>query len=136
MRRLEYLLIAAFLLLAGCSSPRPPSTVVPEAEQPTYTEVGLASWYGPDHQGKLTASGERFDMGHMTAAHRSLPFNTIARVTNLSNGQSVKVRINDRGPYLRTRIIDLSSAAARSLDVHDDGLVRVRLEVYPSDQRR
>jgi rare lipoprotein A len=136
MRRAENFLIASIFILAGCSSSPPPISTQPVAEQPTFNQVGVASWYGPDHQGKSTANGEQFDTAKLTAAHRSLPFDTIARVTNLSNGESVQVRINDRGPFVRGRIIDLSSAAARALGSREDGLVRVRLEVYQSDQRQ
>lgn len=127
---------ALLAALAGCAAPPPPPPARPAPEQPIFSEVGLASWYGPDHQGKRTASGERFDTHKMTAAHRSLAFGTIARVTNLDTGQMAKVRINDRGPYVKDRILDLSSAAARLLDGHEDGVIHVRIEVFPSDQPR
>lgn len=91
--------------------------------------VGLASWYGGKHHGGPTASGERFNMRDLTAAHRRLSFGTRVRVTNLRNGKSVTVRINDRGPYSRGRIIDLSWAAAREIDMIEAGVVKVRLEV-------
>jgi rare lipoprotein A len=91
--------------------------------------IGLATWYGGKHHGGPTASGERFNMRDLTAAHRRLPFGTRVRVTNLRNGKSVTVRINDRGPYGRGRIIDLSWAAAREIDMIEAGVVRVRLEV-------
>lgn len=116
------------LLLVGCAAPR--------GGQASFTEQGLASWYGKVHQGRRTANGERFDMRAMTAAHRTLPFNTVLRVTNLDNGRTVKVRINDRGPYVRWRIIDLSAAAATQLGMHEDGVATVRLEVFPADQPR
>lgn len=89
----------------------------------------MASWYGPWHQGRRTASGERFNSNAMTAAHRSLPLGTIVSVTNLGNHRSVRVRINDRGPYVDGRIIDLSAAAARRLGMQKDGIARVRIEV-------
>ncbi len=89
---------------------------------------GLASWYGRQFHGRRTASGERYDMNKLTAAHRSLPFNTKVRVTNLENGRSIIVRINDRGPSIRNRIIDVSRAAARRLDFEQQGIVRVRIE--------
>jgi rare lipoprotein A len=92
-------------------------------------EVGLASWYGAFHQGLLTASGETYDMGRLTAAHRTLPLGTRLRVTNLDNGRIVRVRVNDRGPYVPGRIVDLSCAAARLLDMVDRGIALVRLEV-------
>jgi len=92
-----------------------------------YETVGVASSYGPERQGRETSSGELFDWHRLTAAHRTLPFGSIVRVTNLANGRSVQVRINDRGPGWRSRIIDLSDGAARRL--HFDGLTRVRLVV-------
>jgi len=98
---------------------------------PDGLERGMATWYGERHQGGQTASGERFDMNAMTAAHKSLRMNTRVRVTNLKNGRQVVVRINDRGPYGRGRIIDLSRAAARSLDMIGDGVVPVTVEVLP-----
>jgi rare lipoprotein A len=92
-------------------------------------EVGMASWYGSRHHGKQTASGQPFNQYALTAAHPKLPFGTQVRVTNLSNGKEVIVRINDRGPYKGGRIIDLSRAAARRLDMEVDGISRVRIEV-------
>lgn len=94
-----------------------------------HTERGNASWYGDKFHGKRTASGEIFDENALTASHRTLPFGTIIRVTNLKNGKSVKVRINDRGPSVRGRITDVSKAAARELDMVRDGVVPVRIEV-------
>ena len=90
-------------------------------------QVGTASWYGPGFHGKKTASGNRFNQNALTAAHRSLPFGTKARVTNLRNGKKVVVQINDRGPHRRGRIIDLSRAAAQQLSIH--GAAQVRVEV-------
>jgi rare lipoprotein A len=92
-------------------------------------EEGLATWYGRDHHGGPTASGERFDMHAMTAAHKTLRMGTRVRVVNLRNGRSVVVRINDRGPYARGRIIDVSQAAARELGMIEAGVVPVRVEV-------
>jgi rare lipoprotein A len=93
------------------------------------TQNGLASWYGAE-QGHQTSSGERFNPRDLTAAHRRLPFNSIVRVTNLSNGLSVDVRINDRGPWgYSSRIVDVSSAAADILQMKKSGLVPVKLEV-------
>src|SRR5262245_42666442 len=92
-------------------------------------EVGIASFYGRAHDGRRTASGEVFDMNQMTAAHRTLPFGTRVRVTNLANGRETVVRINDRGPFRRGRIIDLSYAAARKLGFVGRGLAKVRVEV-------
>jgi len=91
--------------------------------------VGEASWYGPTFHGKTTANGERYNMLGMTAAHLTLPFNTLVRVTNLENGFSAVVRINDRGPFLKKRILDLSYKAARALGANGPGVIRVRIEV-------
>jgi rare lipoprotein A len=113
------------------SPPLPPPT--PEAEQPFFTQQGIASFYGKAHQGKRTATGERFDMRDFTAAHPTLAFGTVVRVTNLRNGMRVKVRINDRGPHIKGRVIDLSASAARALGIRD-GLARVSVEAFPSDQ--
>lgn len=95
---------------------------------PEFVQEGVASWYGPGFQGRKTANGERFNTNEMTAAHKSLPFNTLVRVTNLSNGVSTVVRINDRGPFIRGRIIDLSKAAKNELQM--GGLASVKLELY------
>lgn len=96
-------------------------------EQPDYDETGIASWYGPTFYGHRTANGEKYDGTAFTAAHRTLPMPVNARVTNLDNGKSIVVRINDRGPYAKGRIIDLSEAAARALDVIRTGTARVRV---------
>ncbi len=103
-----------------------------------YDERGLASWYGKDFDGKRTSSGEPFDMYGLTAAHRTLPIPTYVRVTNLSNGRSVIVRVNDRGPFSRTRerIIDLSYAAALKLDMIRDGTATVRVQAVKPWQTR
>jgi rare lipoprotein A len=90
---------------------------------------GEASWYGPGFQGKKTANGERFNMYSMTAAHKTLPFNTIVEVTDLDTGKKIKVRINDRGPYAKGRIIDLSKKAAEKLGVLKKGHARVKLRI-------
>jgi rare lipoprotein A len=102
--------------------PGPP----PTAKGP---EVGLASWYGDYHHGQRTASGEVFDMRQLTAAHRTLPLGTRLRVTNLQNGRMVRVRVNDRGPYVPGRILDLSREAAWVLGMEERGVVPVRLDV-------
>ena len=94
-----------------------------------WTERGEASWYGHPFHGQRTASGERYDMHMMTAAHRELPMGTVVEVTNLQNDRRVQVRINDRGPHVKERVIDLSYAAARELQFIDQGTTRVRLEV-------
>jgi len=121
-RRLIPALILFFLAaspLVGCA--------------PRYTETGMASWYGPGFAGRPTASGERFVPSQRTAAHRTLPFGTVVRVTRLDSGRKVVVRINDRGPFVEGRIIDLSRGAARRLSMLRDGVVEVRIEVkrYP-----
>ena len=90
--------------------------------------IGSASWYGPGFNGKKTASGDIFDESKFTAAHKTLPLGTRARVTNLNNGKSVSVQINDRGPYAGDRIIDLSKAAARALEMIDHGVIDVIVE--------
>jgi rare lipoprotein A len=101
-------------------------------KSPPY-QVGVASWYGEQFQGKETASGEPFNMEDFTAAHPTLPLGTYVKVTNLRNSRSVVVRINDRGPVVDGRIIDLSYNAARSLGFKDNGLQRVRLDlVHPT----
>ncbi len=93
------------------------------------TMEGIASYYGSEFHGRRTSNGESFDKDAMTAAHRTYPFNTILRVTNLSNGMEVDVRVNDRGPVKPERIIDLTYGAAKEIDMVRDGLVRVRVEV-------
>lgn len=92
-------------------------------------QIGTASWYGEDFDGKPTASGEDFDMHDLTAAHPTLPLGSYVRVTNLHNGRAVVVKVNDRGPVVAGRIIDLSYAAAQVLQFHDRGLQRVRLDL-------
>ena len=122
--KLRWFLLAAIPLLAfgaGCSAtPKTP----PES---TYQATGLASYYGKKFHGRHTASGERFNMHAMTATHRHLKFGAKVKVTNLKNGKSVVVRINDRGPFIKGRIIDLSYAAAGKLGMLTDGITRVRL---------
>ncbi|MBN1835560.1 MAG: septal ring lytic transglycosylase RlpA family protein [Spirochaetales bacterium] len=97
-------------------------------------EEGLASWYGGKFQGRKTASGEVFDTNLLTAAHKTLPFGTLVRVTNLETEQSTIVRINDRGPFVAGRIIDLSRAAAAAIGMAGSGVARVRVEVVPPGQ--
>ena len=96
--------------------------------QPRYNKVGTASWYGPKFHGKLTANGEKYDMNGMTAAHKTLPLNSMVLVTNVENGKFLKVRINDRGPFVGDRIIDLSKAAASQLGLFNSGLGKVRVQ--------
>ena len=99
-----------------------------EPSPTTHVQVGVASWYGKYFHGRLTASGEIYDMYQPTAAHLTAPLGTYALVTNLENGQSVRVRINDRGPYKRPRILDLSYEAARQIDMVRPGLGRVQID--------
>ena len=107
---------------------RPPDS---EDESEPFEQFGLASWYGQWHHGRRTASGEPFDMFKLTAAHRSLPLGTMVRVTNLDNGRSVDVTINDRGPYVGNRVIDLSRQAARVLAMEKVGIAPVMIEAPP-----
>jgi rare lipoprotein A len=131
-RALKALLVAVVFFISGCtgSYPRFKSTALPAARAVTSNEFeGLASYYAEDFHGRKTANGEVYDMNAMTAAHRSLPFNTLVKVINRENGKSVTVRINDRGPFKDDRIIDLSLAAAEKLGIMVNGTARVTLEV-------
>jgi rare lipoprotein A len=123
----------ALALLSGCGrGSRKSAAHVPNPPQPARTgstETGVASWYGHPYHGRPTASGEIYDMENLTAAHRTLPFQTWLDVTNLSNGKHVEVRVTDRGPFVDGRIIDLSRAAAREIDMLGTGTARVRLKV-------
>jgi rare lipoprotein A len=107
---------------------KPPIQKTP-AVQAKLSQIGEASWYGAQHQGRPTASGEIFDQRLFTAAHRTLPFGSKIKVTNLANGKSVEVKINDRGPFAEDRIIDLSQAAAKALEILQSGKATVRLEL-------
>ncbi len=128
-------LICALAALSGCSSdragndnqqkPQANESVAPKA---TRKEVGEASWYGPGFHGQETASGETFDQKALTAAHPSLPLGSKAKVTNLENGKSVEVIINDRGPDAKGRAIDLSGGAANKLDMKEQGTAQVKIE--------
>jgi len=104
----------------------------PLASAAGYDQTGIASWYGRDFHGRKTANGERYDMHALSAAHKTLPLPTLVRVTNLENGRSVVVRVNDRGPFARNRLIDLSYAAARSLGFVNKGTARVRVQTLDS----
>jgi len=102
-------------------------------EEFNHTETGVASWYGPGFHAKSTANGETYDQSDRTAAHRTLQMPSVVRVTNLENGLSTTVRINDRGPFARSRIIDLSNTAAKELDMTRNGTARVRIDQLPSE---
>ncbi|HEX4862260.1 MAG TPA: septal ring lytic transglycosylase RlpA family protein [Rhizomicrobium sp.] len=142
--------IALAVLTAGCATQPPPSTYTRPPvtstgqykvgnpyqidgtwyyprEQPDYDETGIASWYGPTFYGHQTANGEIYNAGDLTAAHRTLPMPVNVRVTNLDNGKSVVLRINDRGPYAKGRIIDVSEQAAKLLGFYGQGTARVRV---------
>ena len=125
-------IILVSLLLAGCTaSPRFTSEKFSDEMNDTHLlmQEGVASYYADEFNGRQTSNGETYDMYEMTAAHQTLPFNTRVRVTNIENGKTVVVRINDRGPFKDERIIDLSLAAAKSLELIGSGTARVRLEV-------
>jgi rare lipoprotein A len=118
--------LLAVVLLVSCSprsSRRPAGKVV-------FRQEGIASWYGGKFHGRLTASGERYNKYGISAAHRTLPLGTVVRVTHIGNGRKLTVRINDRGPFVEGRIIDLSLGAARKLDMVKEGIARVTLEAY------
>lgn len=105
------------------------SAVITKKNSPLFLEEGVASWYGPNFHGKKTANGETYNMNEITAAHRTLAFNSLVRVTNTANGKSVDVRINDRGPYAKERIIDVSKKAAEELGMIQSGTATIRLEL-------
>src|SRR6058998_168327 len=124
-------MVAAALAVSGCSfvrAPSPPPVV-------DGVQIGVASWYGPGFHGNRTANGEIYDQYELTAAHPSLPLGTRVMVTNLANGRSVDVRINDRGPFVDGRAIDLSYAAARTIRMVGPGTARVRIEVLATSTR-
>lgn len=114
------------------STSSPSISAIPPNAPAIFTEIGIASWYGPPYHNRKAANGEIFDMNQLTAAHKTLPLNSVARITNLANNRSVTVRINDRGPFVGDRMVDLSLAAAREIGVWRTGLARVKLEVLQS----
>lgn len=164
MKRCFLLLIPLFIL-AGCSSTGTPEigNLSPQAqavvikqyggiykvgnpyqimgrwyypkEDYDYSEVGMASWYGDDFHAKKTANGEKYDMNTLTAAHRTLPLPSIVKVTNLENGRSLVVRVNDRGPYAKERIIDLSKRAAGLLGYQTKGITKVKVEIMEKESK-
>jgi rare lipoprotein A len=121
---------AAVIALAGllAASPTGQGSQFPDTV-PEWVQQGRVSWYGPGFHGRRTANGEVFDTHELTMAHRSLPMGTSVRVTNLENGRSVVLRVNDRGPYVRGRVADLSHAAAERLGFVDEGVVPARIEL-------
>ena len=130
------LFVALVALTAGCG--RRATAHVPPPVKPApigWTETGIASWYGAPYDGHPAASGEIFDTHKLTAAHRTLPFDTWVEVTNLQNGRQVQVRINDRGPFVDGRIIDLSFAAATTIDLVRPGTAKVKLKVVRAPKR-
>ena len=129
--------LALLLVLGGCAKKRPAART-PAAPAPRVGQVerGIASWYGDPYHGRQAANGEIYDMEKLTAAHRTLPFNTWVRVHNERNGREVEVRITDRGPFIEGRIIDLSRAAARVIEMIGPGIVPVRVTVVSAGDNR
>src|SRR5215510_5085768 len=126
MKRSLCVAVAAWVFLSGCGKKRAPP---PAMARLGSTQTGTASWYGAPYHGRKAANGEIYDMEKMTAAHRTLPFDTWVRVENTANHKSVEVRITDRGPFVGSRMIDLSHAAARAIEMIAPGTVPVRMEV-------
>ncbi len=163
--KLKYLLFITLLAVTGCSSKGTPelSGLSPQAqaiaikqhggaykvgkpykimgrwyypkEDYNYSEVGMASWYGEDFHAKSTANGEKYDMNTLTAAHRTLPLPSIVKVTNLENGRSLVLRVNDRGPYAKERIIDISKRGAQLLGYQTKGITKVRVEIMEKESK-
>lgn len=146
MKRIPASLAVTAVLIAGCAPApvylgTPPSgteqrAAMPKAGSSEHVFTGIASYYGKEFHGRKTASGEPFDMDALTAAHRTLPFNTMVRVTNFKNGKSVTVRINDRGPFIAGRIIDLSQAAAKAIGLLSIGQVAVEIINHPPSENK
>jgi rare lipoprotein A len=147
LRRHLFLVLFLFFGVAGCArkpaSAGIPAPPVPPAGSPaarnegavapgSYVERGVASWYGAPFHGRQSSSGEIFDMNRFVAAHRTLPFGSVVRVTNLNNGKHTEVRIIDRGPFVADRLIDLSLAAAHAIDMVGTGIAPVRIELVSS----
>ena len=138
MKRVLSILMAALVLVASMGAApvqdhsRSRTKVTSKTSKSVHTayQIGNASWYGKSFHGRTTASGEDFDMFELTAAHRQLPLGSLLKVTNLHNGKWVIVRINDRGPFVRGRIIDVSHSAAESLGLVGRGVAKVKLDVF------
>lgn len=158
MRHIRLFLVLLFGLasLSGCTSTELASSLYKSGTRPhykvgnpysvdgkvyyptevaSYSEEGEASWYGPGFHGRQTANGEEFDANDMSAAHRTLPMPSVVRVTNTENGRTVVLRVNDRGPFKRDRIIDVSKAAAKALGFHENGTTHVRVEFMPIESQ-
>lgn len=163
MIRTKYLFLAAVLVLTGCTYGRidlgngkytqasaitgqggtykvgKPYKIMGKWYYPkedyNYSEIGVASWYGKDFHAKTTANGEKYDMYSLTAAHRTLPLPSIVKVTNLENGRSLVLRVNDRGPYAKNRIIDVSKRASQLLGFQTQGTTKVRVEVLEKESK-
>jgi rare lipoprotein A len=137
---LPALLIVVFFLLTACGPrhrivyerriPPPEKETKIEKRETREVQQGIASWYGKDFHGKQTSSGEVYDMYQLTCAHQTLPLGTMVMVTNLENGKSVELKVNDRGPFVKGRIIDVSYAAAKMLDMSEKGTAMVKVEVF------
>jgi peptidoglycan lytic transglycosylase len=139
-----FLLLVGMIFSTGCATysfksperpPTPSSPPITSTSEP-YHEVGLASWYGPGFYGRKTASGDRFKKKGFTCAHRTLPFGTQLLVTNLENGKSVEVIVNDRGPFIRNKIIDLSYAAAKEIGILKMGRAKVELKNLLAEEEK
>ena len=123
----RFLVVMAAVVLTACSAPKTPKTSMDHHAGATFT--GLSSWYGRAFNGRRTASGERFNMHKLTAAHKTLPFGTVLEVTNLANDKTVLVTVNDRGPFVKNRVLDLSYGAAKVLGFAGAGTAQVRARV-------
>lgn len=121
-------MVVMLVVVVACAHSKRVTEIPATAEQKGYAAEGLASWYGPGFKGRKTASGKRFNPKLMTAAHRTLPFGTRLKVTNLANEKTVEVVVNDRGPFIKGRIIDLSQGAAKKLGFAGAGVVKVQIE--------
>ena len=137
---LPVFIIVVFCLLSACGPrhrvvyerriPPPEKETKIEKRETSEVQQGIASWYGKDFHGKQTSSGEIYDMYQLTCAHQTLPLGTMVMVTNLENGKSVELKVNDRGPFVKGRIIDVSYAAAQMLDMSEKGTAMVKVEVF------
>lgn len=137
LRNVKYLLVSTGLVLtlSACGRTVSKAPVVPQADPVSFNatellheEEGYASWYGPGFYGRKTASGQRFTKHKLTCAHRKLPFGTLLQITNLKNGKSIEVTVNDRGPFIKGRVVDLSYAAAKEIGLIKAGAAPVKLK--------